>query len=202
MIIFSLPELTLWSRLQSQGDCGRHFTARRGCLQIQRADNHKVAREIAGGGDGAVGSKALTVVAAEPDDRVQQQQHRADEAGEAGVGRAEEIELARKPHHYQRHADIGTNRPAEIAKARPDSRDQRRAYHQQRQRQRPEKGERHLAREPDGIEQVRQEKRPEGVQQLLARQQRQRITRERRHQACQHQIACRAGERRLPAEQQ
>ena len=70
MIIFSLPEgYTLESTPESSAK-----------LQIQRADDQKVAGKVEGGGDGVIGAEATAIVADQLDNITQQQECRTGEA--------------------------------------------------------------------------------------------------------------------------
>ncbi len=111
--------------------------------------------KIAGGGNGIIGAETATVMATQPDNIAQQQERGPHESRQRRGRRTEEPQLARQPHHHQRHGDKRTDWPAHLLQTRPDHRDQHRANDQQRQRQWPEEGERHLAGKIDGIEQMR-----------------------------------------------
>ena len=102
-------------------------------------------------------------MADEPDRVAEQQERGANEAGQRGVRRASEPQLAGQPDHHQRHRDKGKHRHSHLFQPRPDDGQQQRAEDQQHQRQRPEERQRQLAGKPDGVEQVGEKERPHGV---------------------------------------
>ena len=113
-----------------------------------------MAGKVERGGNGVIGAEAATIVAHQPYGIAQQQQGRAGETGQRGVGGAGEPQLTGQPDHHQRHSDKGQHRHFHLFQPTPDHRHQQGAEYQQHQRQRPEERQRQLAGEPDGIQQM------------------------------------------------